>query len=110
MGAEGKIHVGDLGTDIQIVITDTDINGVNVILNLTGSISQFIKIFDPDGNLETTLSASILNPPGTDGIIRAINTSAELFDEEGLWEFKGEITDSGGNKFTTNRIGKEVLD
>jgi len=110
MAAEGKIHVGDAGTDIQIEIFDTDITGTNVILDLTGSTNHKVIVYDPSGNLEVTLTASILTPPGTDGIISAINSDSALFDEEGLWEFKGEITESGGNIFTTNRIAKEVLD
>jgi len=110
MAAEGKIHVGDIGTDIQILINDTDITGTNVVFDLTGSTVHKILVYDPNGNLEITLTASILNPPGTDGIIHAINSSAALFDEEGPWEFKGEVTLGGGNLFTTNRILKEVLD
>ena len=110
MAAEGKIHVGDIGTDIQILVNNTDVDGVNQIQDLTGITLARIFVYDPQGNLEITLTASILNPPGTDGIIRAINTSAATFDEEGPWEFKGEITLAGGNLFTTNRILKEVLD
>ena len=110
MAAEGKIHVGDIGTDIQILINETDVSGTNIVFDLTGSTGHSIIVYDPQGNLENTLTASILNPPGTDGIIRAINTDSTLFDEEGPWEFKGEVTLSGGNKFTTNRILKEVLD
>jgi len=110
MGKEGKIHVGDIGTDIQIEVNDTDILGVNVILDLTGSTAQFIIVYDPNGIIQDTLTASILNPPGTDGIIRAVNTDSALFDEEGPWEFKGEVTLPGGTKFTTDRILKEVLD
>jgi len=109
MAAEGKIHVGDIGTDIQILVNDTDITGTNVVQDLTGSTLQRIFVYDPQGNIEATLIASILNPPGTDGIIRHTTTTS-IFDEEGPWEFKGEVTLAGGNIFTTNRILKGVLD
>lgn len=109
MAAEGKIHVGDIGTDIQILFNETDVSGTNVVLDLTGSTAWRIFVYDPSGNLEITLIAAILNSPGTDGIINKVTTT-DIFDEEGPWEFKGEITLASGNIFTTNRILKEVLD
>jgi len=109
MAAEGKIHVGDIGTDIQILFNETDVTGTNVVLDLTGTTLWRIFVYDPSGNLESTLTASILNAPGTDGIIRHV-TTVSIFDEEGPWEFKGEVTLASGNLFTTNRILKEVLD
>jgi len=111
MAAEGKIHVGDINTDIQLTVQDTQIGGANTPVNFvtTPIASSNIIVYDPSGNIQATLAASILNPPGTDGIIHAVNTLGTLFDEAGPWEFKGELNMSDGGKFTTNRILKEVL-
>ena len=107
----GKIHVGDKNTEVQIVVQDTDINGVNQTVNFSATPASALKILviDPDGVEKTQLTAALKNPPGTDGIIYATNSDATLFDQKGPWKFKGKITFVTGGIFTSNPITKEVL-
>jgi len=105
----GKIHTGDVNTDIQLTCENTGTNDVNTAINFTTTPATYqIIVIDPNDN-ETTFTASLLNAGGADGIVRYINTDAALFDEVGIWGFKAKITFNAGGIFTTNTIYKEVL-
>jgi hypothetical protein len=105
----GKIHVGDVNTDIQILCENTNTSDVNVVIDFSVDTGTYeIIIVDPDEN-ESTHTASLLNAPGTDGIIRYVNTDAALFDEAGAWGFKAKLTFNDGGIFTTNTVYKEIL-
>lgn len=111
MANKGKIHVGDKNTDIQIPVEDTDTSDTNtaVDFSVTPATTLEILVYDPDGNLQDTLTASILNAPGSDGIIHSVNNNAALFDEPGSWQFKAHVIFNDGGDFTSNPIIKEVL-
>lgn len=105
----GKVHTGDINTDIVIPVQDT-VNGSNIAFNLQANPgTYYIIIGDPDGN-ETSLAASIVNAPGTDGRIHHLNVNASLFDEAGLWYAKPRVDLDDGGDFTGNPVFFEVLD
>jgi hypothetical protein len=105
----GKIHTGDVNTDIQITCQNTNTSDANVAIDFNSdSATHEIIVIDPDDN-ESTHTASLLNPPGTDGIVHFVNADSALFDEAGAWGFKAKLTFTSGGIFTTNTIYKEVL-
>jgi hypothetical protein len=103
----GKIHVGDVNTDLILTVQKT-VSGVNSVYDIsTGVDTLEIIIADPDGN-ETTFTASLVGD-GTDGKIHYINTSAATFDESGAWTAKGKVTRTDLSVFTSNPVTFEVL-
>ena len=108
----GKIHVGDVRTELQLLVQDTSVSDVNSPLDLSlvtgmGSAIQMI-ISDPSDN-ENTYSATVLNAPGTDGIIKFITTTPSIWDEPGFWKKRASITYSDGSHYESNDIIFEVL-
>lgn len=106
--AIGQIHVGDQGTDFQLEVQDTDKDGNNSVVDLSGVSTMEIIFTDPDGN-ETTKTASIANLPGSDGIISFVNNDSSFIDEAGLWFYRAKLTYSSGNIFQSNDVSFEVL-
>lgn len=106
----GKVHVGDVNTDIILTVQET-VSGSNIALNLSTNPYDSLKVIliDPDGN-ESEKSASLVNSPGTDGKIHHLNTSSLIFDEAGAWKAKAKVNLSDGSVFTSNEIMFEVLD
>lgn len=104
----GKVHVGDINTDIVLPVEDTE-NGTNSAFDLSANPGTYnIIIGDPDGN-EQEFTAAIVNAPGTDGKIHYLNTDASLFDEAGLWYAKANLDLDDGSDFTSNPAYFEVL-
>lgn len=106
----GKPHVGDLNTDYQLLVEETDFTGTsNTPVNLASTDAQFMTFTDPDGN-ETEQTASILNPPGSDGIIRFIDSPTEsILTQAGIWKYRATLEYSDGGDFTSNDAIFEVL-
>ena len=105
----GKVHVGDVNTDIVIPVEDTQ-SGTNVAFDLQANPgSYFIILEDPDGNESAELAASIVNSPGTDGKIHHLNTDSTIFDESGAWTAKPRLRLDDGGIYTGNPITFEVL-
>jgi len=105
----GKVHVGDVGTDFQLLVEDTDVSETNSPVDLATTTLQEIIFTDPDGIEKTAVTAAIVNPPGTDGIIQYVNLSAAFIDKAGQWFYRARLTFSGGNIFSSNDADFEVL-
>ncbi len=103
----GKVHVGDVNTDIILTMQKT-VSGTNSAYDVSavGAVLQII-IADPDGN-ETTFTATLVGD-GTDGVINYVNTDSTLFDESGAWTAKGRATFTDSTVFTSNPVTFEVL-
>ena len=106
----GKIAVGDKNTDIQVLVEETSLSDINSVVNFSTTPATLLQIIiiDPDEN-ESTHTATLLNAPGTDGIIHFVNSDDTLFDEKGLWGFKPKITFTAGSVLTGNPVYREVI-
>lgn len=104
----GKVHVGDKNTDLQLLVEDTGVSDTNSVVDLSTATTLEMVIQDPDGT-ETTVTASVLNAPGTDGYMRYLNSDATLFNQAGLWKYRAKITFSDGGIFQSNNGEFEVL-
>jgi len=105
----GKVHLGDTHTDFQLLVQKTQVDGTNVAVDLSATSAQQMIFTDPDGN-ETTVTASILNSPGTDGLVRYINNAgAVVINSIGLWSYRAKVTMSVGGVFQSNESTFEVI-
>jgi len=104
----GKVNVGDVRTDFQVLLEVTDLNNNNAVEDISTYTIFDIILIDPDGN-EQVLTGSFLTD-GTDGISRHINTDPTVIDESGIWSYKGLYTDVSSGVYTSNQIFFEVLD
>lgn len=107
--AYGKVHTGDTYTDFQLLVQQTNISGSNVAFDL-GTASAMQMVFkDPDGE-ETTVSATIVNGAGSDGIMRFINSGGSLvLSKTGLWTYRAKLTIAAGGLFQSNEATFEVI-
>lgn len=106
----GKVHIGDTHTDFQLLIQKTDINGVNAAFDLYNTTSLIQIIFTDPSDVETTVTASILNSPGTNGIIRYINSlPSPIIGASGLWKYRAKLTLTVGGLFQSSDATFEVL-
>jgi len=107
--ATGKVHTGDTYTDFQLVVKKTETSGSNVAVDLSAtSVRKFI-FTDPSGS-ETEVTASIVNSPGSDGLLRYINsTPSPVISTAGLWKYRAKITMTTGGIFQSNEATFEVL-
>lgn len=105
----GKVHVGDVNTDIILTVQET-VNGVNIALNLQTNPFTLLQVIlsDPDSN-ESLHTAALVNSPGTDGKIHYLNTSSATFDESGAWKARAKVTLADGSIYTSNELIFEVL-
>ena len=105
----GKVHTGDTHTDFQLLVQETATDGTNSAYDLSGASSIQMVFTDPIGT-ETTVTALILTKPGTNGIIRYINsTPSPAISSSGLWKYRAKIGISGGGAFQSNNATFEVL-
>ena len=105
----GKVHTGDTHTDFQLLVQETGVDGSNTAYDLAGASSIQMVFTDPS-DTETTVTALILNAPGSNGIIRYINsTPSPAISTTGLWKYRAKIGISGGGAFQSNNATFEVL-
>jgi len=107
--AVGKVHTGDTHTDFQLLVQETAVDGTNSAFDL-GDASTIQMVFTDPSGTETTVTALILNAPGTNGIIRYINsTPSPTISTAGLWKYRAKITLTAGGVFQSNNATFEVL-
>ena len=106
----GKVHTGDTHTDFQLLVKKTDVGGTESAVALNGTTSAIQMVFTDPSENETTVTAVILNSPGTDGYIRYINsTPSPAISSSGLWKYRAKITFSAGGVFQSNNATFEVI-
>ncbi len=104
----GKVHTGDTHTDFQLLVQETDAAGSNSAFDLANA-SSIQMVFTAPSGTETTVTALILNAPGTNGIIRYINSTPNpAISTSGLWKYRAKIGISGGGAFQSNNATFEV--
>lgn len=107
----GKIHVGDLSTDIQVLIQDTNTSGVNNPVNLALCSTILITMLDPNDAIIGSFNASILDNPGTDGIAHIITSgSVSVWTIGGYYKWFATYTLTGGGTYSTNSAIHEILE
>jgi hypothetical protein len=105
----GKVHKGDKNTDFRLLVENTDITNTNSPVNLALVNTIQIIFTDPD-EVETTVTATIVNPPGSDGIISYVNSDATFIDQGGFWYYRAKLTYISGSIYQSNDAEFEVLD
>lgn len=89
-----KLHVGDIGTALQVQVWNCD---TNTAFDITGLTSKHIKLAKPDAS--TVNFAADLVHPGS-GLIQYVTTSGDL-DQVGIWRIQGIIDLNGGTFHTS---------
>jgi len=90
------IHVGDVGTDFQITVLDSQ---TNLPKDISSSSQRQIVFGLPDGT-SLTKTATFVNT-GTDGLIRYVGHSGDL-SQAGTWKIQGIIFYSSGAELHTD--------
>lgn len=113
------IKKGNIGTILKCTITkpdpsvaEEDYTGAEnqrIAVDLTTSTSVQIEVEKPNGQRLGPYTATITNPPGTDGIIEYTDTTG-IFDVKGRWKARGIATFSTGYTFKGTWKGFPVGD
>jgi len=106
----GLIRVGNLGTYVELDISDTNTSDINVVLDISGATVKQITFIDPDG-IQTIIAANFVNN-GTDGkmYVTTSTTGAGLWTKAGIWKWYGTVFLAGGVVVSTNDVIREVLE
>ena len=89
------ININDIGTDLQITVTETD-----VAVDISSAAALAMILTKPSG-ATVTKTALLLND-GTDGKLHYTTESGDI-DEVGNWTYHGRVTFGAGSVFhTTN--------
>ena len=101
------VRVGNIGTDIIITVS-RNVNGTlsAVPLDEPAIESASIEVRNPRGTI-TTVPASILQLPGTNGQIHHVDGTG-IFDKRGRWQVRGTVIYPNGNKFSGSWSGFTV--
>ena len=102
-----KVHVGDTLTDFQILVKETLTDGTTVVFDLANSTTKQMIFTTPDG-VERTVTGTIVNGTGSDGLLRYINTSITI-DTSGFWKYRAKLTLVGGGIYQSNDALFEVI-
>jgi hypothetical protein len=85
------ISLGDIGTDLQITITEA-----GAIIDVSSASLVQIELTKPDGS-QVTKTAGKLNG-GSDGIINYTTEDGDI-DQLTTWSYRGIVTFSATQKF-----------
>ena len=97
MSFDEVIRVGQIGTVFLTTVTKVQ-SGAEVPYDLTGSNLQQLEIQDPNGKRLTPINATIVNPPGTDGLLTYTDNTG-IFTIAGRWQVRGIVGYATGAKF-----------
>lgn len=102
-----KVHVGDTLTDFQILVKETLTDGTTIVFSLVDATTKQMIFTTPDG-VESTVTGTIVNGTGTDGLLRYINTGITI-DTSGFWKYRAKLTLTGGGIYQSNDALFEVI-
>ena len=106
---DGKVHIGDTYTDFQLLVQKTQVDGTNVAVDLSATSVRQIIFTDPDAS-ETTVTGTIVNGTGSDGLLRYINNAgAVVINSIGLWSYRAKISGGVAGTFQSNNSTFEVI-
>ena len=95
--ASDEIHVGDIGTVFELEVKDTDLNGDEVIVDISTNTALAVYLEKPDGS--TLTKVGVLSGTGTDGLMRYVTIAADL-DTAGNWKVQGKVDLPAGEWYT----------
>ena len=105
--AVAKVHVGDTLTDFQILVKETLTDGTTVVFSLANATTKQMIFTTPDG-VESTVTGTIVNGTGTDGLLRYINADIAI-NTSGFWKYRAKLTLIGGGIYQSNDAIFEVI-
>tara|TARA_R110002073_G_scaffold273411_1_gene436864 strand:- start:129 stop:458 length:330 start_codon:yes stop_codon:yes gene_type:complete len=106
---DGKVHTSDTHTDFQLLVEKTQVDGTNVVVDLSAFTTKQMVFVDPDGS-ETTVTATVVNGTGTDGLLRYINNAGALtINSIGLWSYRAKVSDVTSGVYQSNNSTFEVI-
>lgn len=92
--SESKVFVGDIGTVIEMTVTNQD----DAVVDLSTATTKQIILKKPDGT-KLTKTASFVTD-GTDGKLSYTTASGDI-DQSGPWQLQAYVVLSGGSWHTT---------
>ena len=97
-----EIHVGDVGTLLQLTVKETDENGVEQIVDMSSFTSLIITIYlqKPSSANKEVLTKSGIIVDGPNGKIGYITQSGDLTDK-GTWKIQAHLGDAPSGWYTT---------
>lgn len=81
--AENEIHVGDVGTTIEVTLTED-----GSIVDISTATTKEIKIKGPHGAVNTKIATFVTN--GTDGKLEFVSVAGD-FNRDGVWRIQAKV-------------------
>ena len=100
-------RLGNIGTSFTATVTRVT-SGMDVAVDLSGANLTQME-FEKDNGLRILKTATIVTPPGTDGIITFKDTIG-IFDTIGRWKIRGIATFTNGDVFKGSWKGFHVAE
>ncbi len=94
-----EIHVGDIGTVFEITLQDCSDPAAIVPVDLTGATTIEI-IFQKPPSTKVVQTGVVVNPPGTDGLIKYTSVADDL-DKSGTWKIQARVVFPTGEWFSS---------
>ena len=85
------ISLGDIGTDLQITITED-----GVIVDVSGATLLQIELTKPDGTVVLKTASNVTD--GVNGNIHYVGQDGDI-DQRKIWSYIGIVTFSASQKF-----------
>ena len=100
---DAVIRIGNKGTVIDVTMYSVSADGnTQTLLDLSAGNSYNIE-FKRKDNTTQSVTATIKNSPGTDGVLTYTDTGGSVFNntlaKKGRWTIRGIINYSNGNAF-----------
>src|SRR5690349_7242430 len=95
----GKVHIGDLGTKFKLTVLDQTDPNTQQPVNLPDVTTPYMIFLKADGVTQNTFTATVFNPPGTDGVIEYTNNDVNFINQTGLWKRLAKLLYTDGSVF-----------
>ena len=105
--SDDLLRIGNIGTTFTATVS-TVVNGSDVAVDLTTSTVVQLE-FEKDDGTRLVRTATIVNPPGTDGKI-SFKDAVGILDSIGRWKIRGIATFSNGDLFNGSWKGFHVAE
>lgn len=99
---DARIHVGDVGTELVVAVTDQ----LGADVDLSGASGLTIYLTHPDGT--TLAKTAVVDTDGTDGLMKYVTQAGDL-SAKGTWKIQGYVSGAGGWSGSTREGTFEVF-